>query len=58
MKFSMLNIVIVITVSFVFSVITTENLGFLVQFLVSLGLFVLIGLFATVALMKKTKLKK
>lgn len=58
MKFSMLNIVIVITVSFVFSFITTENLGFLVQFSVTLGLFVLIGLFASIGLMTKTKLKK
>lgn len=58
MKFSMLIIIIVISVSFVFSFITTEHYGFLVQFLVALGLFVFIGLFAFLTLMKKTKQKK
>ncbi|MDP5129601.1 MAG: hypothetical protein NWQ54_01875 [Paraglaciecola sp.] len=57
MKVSILIIVVVISVGFLFSFITTERFGLLVQFLVALGLFVFIGFFALISLMKKSKRK-
>jgi hypothetical protein len=55
MKFSIIIIIVIITVGSVFSFINAEHMGFLVQFLVALGLFAIIGVFAVLSWMKNTK---
>lgn len=58
MKISLLIILVVISVGFLFSILSVERFGLLVQFLVALGLFAFIGFFAVISLMKKSKQKQ
>lgn len=58
MKFSIVIIVLIITVGFVFSFISNEHMGFLVQFLVAFGLFAIIAVVALMTFMKKSKYRR